>query len=375
MSDTSIGRRGFLRASAAATAGAAVAGGAASATAAPPGFDGWLSNVSNYDGVADETGKSEVTIEVGAQGNNGGFAFGPAAVRVDPGTTVVWEWTGKGGSHNVVAKDGSFESELTDETGFTFSQTFEETGVRKYFCRPHKPMGMKGVVVVGDVSLGGGSDGASDGGESDAAGEPDYGDWFSNVSNFDGTVDETGKSEVTVTVGADGNDGGFAFGPAAVRVDPGTTVVWEWTGKGGSHNVIGDDGGFESELTGETGHTFSHTFESEGVYKYFCRPHKAMGMKGAVVVGSGGAAESGSGGSVSGGDGGQDGVGGDPIGGSGDGFGTGELLLAGSFGLAMLSPALFGVFMKVVGDGDAESVDVHRRETTGDSGGRSVSDD
>ena len=27
-----------------------------------PGFDGWLSNVGNYDGVADETGSSEVTV-------------------------------------------------------------------------------------------------------------------------------------------------------------------------------------------------------------------------------------------------------------------------------------------------------------------------
>ncbi|WP_336343360.1 plastocyanin/azurin family copper-binding protein [Halalkalicoccus ordinarius] len=33
------------------------------------------------------------------------------------------------------------------------------------------------------------------------------------------------------------------------------------------------------------GHTFEHTFDSPGVYKYYCTPHVAMGMKGAIFVG------------------------------------------------------------------------------------------
>jgi hypothetical protein len=69
-------------------------------------------------------------------------------------------------------------------------------------------------------------------------------------------------------------------------VDPGTTVIWEWTGEGGSHNVVQEpDGAYESELVTEAGYTFSHTFESEGVSKYYCLPHRAVGMKGVVVVG------------------------------------------------------------------------------------------
>jgi len=59
---------------------------------------------------------------------------------------------------------------------------------------------------------------------------PDYGDWFSNTGNFDGTYDYTGKKEVTVYVGTDGNGTAYGFGPAAaIRVDPGTKVTWEWT--------------------------------------------------------------------------------------------------------------------------------------------------
>jgi halocyanin-like protein len=127
-----------------------------------------------------------------------------------------------------------------------------------------------------------GSGGSSD--ESSGDSEPDFGGWFEGVSNFDGVVDETGSSEVTVTVGSSANGGNFGFDPAALRVDAGTTVVWEWNGKGGSHNVAADDGSFESELVAEEGHTFSHTFEEAGTVKYACTPHETVGMKGAVVV-------------------------------------------------------------------------------------------
>ena len=152
-------RRNLMKAGAAATATAAGTAGFAGSASAASGLDAWFENTSNYDGVVDETGESEVTIEVGAAGNQGNFAFGPAAVRVDPGTTVVWKWTGKGSAHNVVAEDGSFESEMTGEAGHTFEQTFDEEGVTKYACTPHKTMGMKGAVLVGSA-------GASAGGES-----------------------------------------------------------------------------------------------------------------------------------------------------------------------------------------------------------------
>ncbi|MFC6976073.1 hypothetical protein ACFQL1_17470 [Halomicroarcula sp. GCM10025709] len=63
---------------------------------------------------------------------------------------------------------------------------------------------------------------------------PDYGGWFDDVSNFDGTVDRRGQDTVEITVGAQGNNGAFAFGPAAVLVNPGTEVVWTWSGKEGA---------------------------------------------------------------------------------------------------------------------------------------------
>ena len=152
---TSAVRRRFLRLLAGAgTAGTAALAGCSSGDGEGEGngggngspYDGWLENASGFDGnPADETGTSEVTVEVGA---GDGFAFAPAAVRVSPGTTVVWKWTGKGSQHNVVAEGGGFESPYYRAGGETFTHTFPEPGVSKYFCAPHRSLGMKGVVEV-----------------------------------------------------------------------------------------------------------------------------------------------------------------------------------------------------------------------------------
>ncbi|WP_159899370.1 halocyanin domain-containing protein [Salinirussus salinus] len=158
-------RRGLLRAAGGATAAVAVAS-AAGPAAAQTDFDGWLSDVGNYDGtVVDATGQEEATVEVGVEANGGAYGFGPAAVQVDPGTTVRWEWTGEGQQHNVVDEAGNFESDLTSEEGFTYERTFDSAGVVKYFCRPHRGLGMKGVVVVGDLPDTGGEDGGGGSGE------------------------------------------------------------------------------------------------------------------------------------------------------------------------------------------------------------------
>ena len=104
-------------------------------------------------------------------------------------------------------------------------------------------------------------------------------------------VDNTGQDSVTVTVGA--GDNGLAFDPAAMRIDSGTTIVWEWSGEGGGHNIIPAD---DSDITGfgqeetisEAGFTVEDTIEGDGVGLYFCSPHRSLGMHGGFIVGSGG---------------------------------------------------------------------------------------
>ena len=119
--------------------------------------------------------------------------------------------------------------------------------------------------------------------------EPDFGGYLDGIDG--GYQDMRGSGEVTVEVGANGNGGALAFAPAGIWVDPGTTVTWEWTGEGGGHNVI-SDGGPASLDSGapvaEAGSTYEHTFSEDeaGITNYYCSPHEALGMLGAVAVGS-----------------------------------------------------------------------------------------
>jgi len=348
----SLSRRGVLRA-AAGSATAVAAGAAATGTAAAQDYGGWFTDgakggaVGNYDGTTvDQTGQDEVTVEVGVDANGGSFGFGPAAVRVSPGTTVTFEWVSN--THNVVVEeqpdgaDWSGDEEINNE-GYSHSHTFETEGTYKYYCNPHLTMGMKGAIVVGGGG-GGGSDAPTV--------EADYGDWFTGdadggaTGNYDGsTVDQTGQDEVTVEVGVDANGGSFGFGPPAVRVSPGTTVTFEWVSN--THNVVvqsqpeGADWSGDEEINNE-GYSFSHTFETPGVYTYYCNPHLTTGMKGAIVVG---AAPGGSGG--------------------GDDGGTGQRAIpgstlwtsvfAGGVLLAMLAPILSNYYRNRPPAGDSRS--------------------
>lgn len=181
--------------------------------------------------------------------------------------------------------------------------------------------------------------------------ESPYDGWFADTDNYDGTVDQTGQETVTVTVGAGST--GIQFDPPAIAIDPGTTVIWEWSGKGGRHNVAAKDGSFESETVGETGHTFEHTFgeETDGeIFRYACTPHQALGMVGAVAVGDAVTPVEGGSGGASGESGTDPGSGGtSSSGGAGGGLSAPGYLptLAGVFGLALLSPVLFALWLKV----------------------------
>lgn len=245
-----------------------------------PDYDGWLSTAGNYDGTTvDRRGDSEVTVRVGAAGNEGPNAFDPPAVHVDAGATVFFEWTGES-THNVVAADGAWRSgEPVGEAGTHYHRTFEAGGIHRYHCEPHGPAGMRGAIVVGDDY--------DRAGETEAPGvvEPAYDGWFRNVDNYDGeTVDRRTQEVTTVTVGAEGNGGPNAFEPPAILVDRGTTVEFEWTGEG-THSVVAEDGDWESgDPVGDAGVNFERAFEAVGVHRYYCAPHLGLGMKGAVVV-------------------------------------------------------------------------------------------
>lgn len=151
MSEPTVGRRDLL--AAVGTAGAAALAGCSSGAGASGNdevstpYGGWLAEANAFSGdVADRTGTDEVPVKVGD--GERGLAYEPAAIRVSPGTTVLWEWTGSGSRHNVVAESGAFRSEYYATDKGRFTHTFDEPGVTRYYCTPHRNLGMKGVVEV-----------------------------------------------------------------------------------------------------------------------------------------------------------------------------------------------------------------------------------
>lgn len=154
MSTDDVSRRTFMRTAGGAAAAAGVATGATGTAAAQEEPD-WPSEVdgANVGSYLDARGEDEVTVEVGA--GDDGLAFDPTGIWVDPGTTVTWEWTGQGGSHNVAHVDGPASdllSDTVDEEGFTYEFEFteEHEGITTYVCEPHEQVDMFGGVAVGD---------------------------------------------------------------------------------------------------------------------------------------------------------------------------------------------------------------------------------
>ncbi|MEM9805187.1 MAG: plastocyanin/azurin family copper-binding protein [Cyanobacteria bacterium P01_D01_bin.56] len=94
-------------------------------------------------------------------------------------------------------------------------------------------------------------------------------------------------SEIIVTMGEDGE---LLYSPEDITVNVGDTVVWD--NKSGAHDVVfstvpdGVDAAAISEptLAREPGPAHSVTFEALGTYKYYCTPHKELGMFGSVTV-------------------------------------------------------------------------------------------
>jgi plastocyanin len=95
-----------------------------------------------------------------------------------------------------------------------------------------------------------------------------------------------------VTVGPGGR---LVFEPAEIEITPGTTVRWVWDSN--NHNIVVDEqpegAGWEGTEGGpgttyDTGHTYTHTFETTGTYEYACEPHRSAGMLGTVIVSQGG---------------------------------------------------------------------------------------
>jgi plastocyanin len=73
---------------------------------------------------------------------------------------------------------------------------------------------------------------------------------------------------------------GMRFEPASITVKPGTTVTWVHESPM-PHTITGNADGLGSS-TLYSGQTYSHTFEKDGLFNYYCDIHPSM--TGSVIV-------------------------------------------------------------------------------------------
>ena len=91
-------------------------------------------------------------------------------------------------------------------------------------------------------------------------------------------------SDVTVEMlnkDADGNR--MVYSQEIVEIAAGSTVKWVPTDKGHNVEIIASPN--DMKYRSKNGKEASVTFETPGIYYYWCTPHKGMGMIGLVVVG------------------------------------------------------------------------------------------
>lgn len=84
---------------------------------------------------------------------------------------------------------------------------------------------------------------------------------------------------------------GFRFEPAQVTIEVGESVTWV-NSEGEVHSTTNGTGYEDPEwgllwdfwFFSGPGEAFTYTFETPGVYPYFCFPHLGLGMVGTVTV-------------------------------------------------------------------------------------------
>ena len=91
-------------------------------------------------------------------------------------------------------------------------------------------------------------------------------------------------SDVTVEMlNKDAAGNRMVYSQEIVEIADGSTVKWVPTDKGHNVEIIASPN--DMKFRSKNGKEASVTFETPGIYYYWCTPHKGMGMIGLVVVG------------------------------------------------------------------------------------------
>jgi plastocyanin len=95
----------------------------------------------------------------------------------------------------------------------------------------------------------------------------------------DALTNPDGDGDVAVVVISD-----FAFSAPALTIDRGQSV--RWRSSTGTFHTVTPDGhqAFAGRQMNAPGETYEVRFDAPGRYRYYCEPHRALGMMGEVVV-------------------------------------------------------------------------------------------
>jgi plastocyanin len=149
----------------------------------------------------------------------------------------------------------------------------------------------------GNENSGNGDTGNSDDGNGDTDdGGMDGDETMPGRDQLGGPDNLQASAEIdAITLDSDQGAGQYVNTPAVVWLEPGGTVTWNI--ENGAHSVTAYHPQYDKQMripqsaepfdsgTLSDGDTYEHTFEAEGVYNYYCRPHEGLGMVGLVVVG------------------------------------------------------------------------------------------
>ena len=81
----------------------------------------------------------------------------------------------------------------------------------------------------------------------------------------------------------DANGNRMVYSQEVAKIDIGDTVTWLPASKG--HNVEIITSPNKMKFKSKNGKEAKITFDTPGIYYYWCTPHKSMGMIGLIVVG------------------------------------------------------------------------------------------
>ena len=81
----------------------------------------------------------------------------------------------------------------------------------------------------------------------------------------------------------DSNGNKMIFSEEIAKIEVGDTITWVPTSKGHNVEMVSSPNGMK--FRSKNSKKASISFDTPGIYYYWCTPHKGMGMIGLVVVG------------------------------------------------------------------------------------------